>query len=181
MAVRVYLPCTLPRLREVLRSGEVGPAPVPACAVTPALREHYREGDAEELEYVALTEAARMSLSLLDAELLRDPAAPRRRVVLAADVDEPAVASLRPDGALPGGRRPGRAEVQLSTPVPLSRVVSAHVDEAAAEAAVVAAAAAVVPAELGSDDAQFALDEAEGYELLWWGPSELELLVLDLP
>ena len=33
-----------------------------AYAVTPALREWYAEGDAEELEYAALQEAARASL-----------------------------------------------------------------------------------------------------------------------
>jgi hypothetical protein len=178
--MRVYLPCTLPRLREVLRAGEV--APGAAFAVTPALREHYREGDAEELEYVALTEAARASLALLDAERLRDPAAAPRRVVLAADADADAVAPVEAvaDRGGPAGRA-GRADVRLTRPVPLRRVVSAHVDDAAAEAAVASAAEAVVAAELGSEDAKFALDEAEGHELLWWSSSELELLVLDLP
>ena len=55
---------------------------MPGFAVTPALREAYASGDAEELEYAAMTEAARASLRLLAA----DPAAPPRRVVLAAEM-----------------------------------------------------------------------------------------------
>jgi hypothetical protein len=192
--VRVFLPCTLPRLKAALAAGEVGPAPVVACAVTSALREWYAEGDDEELEYVAMAEAARASLRLLDGELVADPSAPPRRVVLAADVDASAVTRRTgagaggadasgpgAGGAVAGGAEGTRAAVTLSGPVPLSAVVSAHVDDAEAEDAVAAAAASVVAAEMGSDDARFALDEAEGHELLWWHPSEFELLVLDLP
>ncbi|MDQ6649822.1 MAG: hypothetical protein M3Z02_06860 [Actinomycetota bacterium] len=163
--MRVYLPSTLPALRLVLVAGEVGPAPVAAFAVTPALREWYATGDAEELEYAALAEAARASLRLLDL----DPSAPRRRLVLAAEVAE--------SGVRPAPER-DRALVLLAQPVPLARVVSAHVDDAAAEPAVAAAADAVVAADLGSDDAQFALDEAEGHELLWYAAQELALLDL---
>ena len=59
--MRVFLPSTLPALAEVLRAGQVGsdPGPQPGYAVTPALREAYASGDQEELEYAALTEAAR--------------------------------------------------------------------------------------------------------------------------
>src|ERR1700727_1366763 len=82
--MRVYLPCTLPGLADVLAKGEIGPPPLRAFAVTPALREGYAAGDDEELEYVAMLAAARRSLWLLDA----DQDAPRRRVVLAADVPD---------------------------------------------------------------------------------------------
>ena len=50
--MRVYLPSTLPALADVLRDGQVGPAPVHGFAVTPALREAYASGDEEELEYI---------------------------------------------------------------------------------------------------------------------------------
>ena len=80
--MRVYLPGTVPLLRHLEQAGELPPQT--GFAVTPTLREWYASGDTEELEYVAFTEAARASLRLLDA----DPAAPRRRVVVAADVDE---------------------------------------------------------------------------------------------
>ena len=79
--MRVFLPSTLPALAEALRAGkageagEAGPADQPGYAVTPALREAYASGDEEELEYAALTEAARASLRMLAG----DPAAPSRR------------------------------------------------------------------------------------------------------
>jgi hypothetical protein len=182
--VRVFLPATLPRLKAALQAGEVGPAPVAAYAVTPALREWYAEGDDEELEYVAMTDAARASLGLLDAELAADLHGVPRRVVLAADVEASAVRwSPVPAAAVdakPAAGEPSRSAVTLTGPVPLRAVVSAHVDDVEAESAVAAAAASVVAASLGSDDAQFALDEAEGHELLWWHPSEFELLVLEV-
>ena len=63
---------------------EVGRPPVRGFAVTPALREWYSSGDKEELEYVALLHAARASLRMLQD----DPAAPARRVVLAAELPD---------------------------------------------------------------------------------------------
>ena len=77
--MRVYLPVTTPALAELVATGVLGPAPLTAFAVTPALREWYRDEDPEALEYAATTEAARGSLRLLDA----DPSAARRRVVIA--------------------------------------------------------------------------------------------------
>ena len=55
--MRVYLPSTLPELADILVKGEIGPAPLRAFAVTPALREGYASGDDEELEYVAMLAA----------------------------------------------------------------------------------------------------------------------------
>src|SRR6266851_9844266 len=88
--MRVFLPSTLPALAQALRAGHIGPAPdagpgpLPGYAVTPTLREAYASGDEEELEYTAMTEAARASLRML----ADDPAAPPRRVVLAAEIPE---------------------------------------------------------------------------------------------
>lgn len=162
--VRVYVPSTLPALAGVLAGAAVGPAPVTAFAVTPALREWYASGDTEELEYAALSEAARASLRLIDA----DDLAPRRRVVLAADV--PAT-SVRWAADL------DRAVVTITTAVPLSMIQAGHVDGQEAETVVAAAADAIVAADLGSDDAQFTVDEAEGYELLWYATQELPTLL----
>jgi hypothetical protein len=119
--MRVYLPATLPVLAGALRSAEIGPAPMQAFTVTPALREWYAQADLEELEYAALMHAARASLWLL----LADPDAPRRRVVLAADVPEEQVSR---DGGF-GGSFEEPTRVLLSAPVPLARVVSGHVDD----------------------------------------------------
>lgn len=157
---RVYLPATTTVLRALLDDGEVGPAPVRAFTVTPALREWYAESDAEELEYAALLEAARASLRMLDT----DPSAARRRVVLAADVPDDVV---RPRLDL------DRAVVELSAAVPLGQIAAAHVDPTEAEHTVAAAASSVLEADLGSADAQFVVDEAEGYELAWYATQEI--------
>jgi hypothetical protein len=163
--MRVYLPATLPALAGVLRAAEIGPAPVLAYTVTPALREWYASADLEELEYAALMHAARASLRLLRA----DPEAPRRRVVLAADVpDEQAGRGGGFDG---GFDEP--TLVLLSAPVPLARVASGHVDDVAAVADIGAAVQALAAADAGDDDAQFLVDGAEGHELLWYATQEL--------
>jgi uncharacterized protein DUF6912 len=163
--MRVYLPATLPALAGILRAAEIGPAPVLAYAVTPALREWYASADLEELEYAALMHAGRASLRLLRA----DPEAPRRRVVLAADVpDEQAGRGGGFDG---GFDEP--TLVLLSAPVPLARVASGHVDDVAAVADIGAAVQALAAADAGDDDAQFLVDGAEGHELLWYATQEL--------
>lgn len=165
--MRVYLPATLPAIADLLRNARIGTAPVRAFAVTPALREWYASGDQEELEYVAMTHAARASLRMLAA----DPLAPRRRVVLAADVPEGQVGH---DG---GFDEP--TSVQISEPVPLSSVVSGHVDDEVAIKDVTEAVTALPAADGGDEDAQFTVDSAEGHELLWYATQELPYLVAD--
>ncbi len=165
--MRVFLPGTGPLLSQWVSSGEVV-VELTAHAVTPALREWYTEGDAEELEYAAMVEAAEASLRLLGD----DPAAPRRRVVLAADVD---VAITLP----PGDAGP-RSQVLLPGPVAWSDVVSIHVDEEDAVPDVAAAVEAVDAADAGDDDAQFVVDGAEGHDLLWFDVTETSLVLTDL-
>ena len=162
--MRVYLPPTLPGLAGLLRKAEIGPAPLRAFAVTPSLREAYASGDLEELEYIAMTQAARASLRLLAA----DPGAPRRRVVIAADVPDEKV-----------GHDSDLSEptvVQLAEAVPLARVVAGHVDDLLAVADVTEAVAALGAADSGDDDARFLVDGAEGHELLWYATQELPYL-----
>lgn len=164
--MRVYLPATTQTLRELVDTGELGPAPLTGFAVTPELQAWYRDSDTEELEYAALTDAARGSLRMLD----QDPTAIPRRAVVAAEVPDDQV-TLRPDL--------DRAVVRLAAPVPLAQVAAVHLDGADAEKAVTEAVAVVLEADLGSEDAKFLVDGAEGHELLWYATQEVGPL-LDL-
>ncbi|OLT18507.1 hypothetical protein BJF79_17125 [Actinomadura sp. CNU-125] len=168
--MRVYLPSTLALLAGVQESREIGPAPLAAHAVTPALREWYAGGGDDELEYAALTAAARASLRLLAA----DPSAPRRRVVLAAEMPD-RVVEWAPGGAGLDDDEPSR--VRLTSPVPWKKIASGHVDDAEAEADVAAAVAALPAADAGDDDAGFTVDGAEGHELLWYATQEFRDLL----
>ncbi len=159
--MRVYLPSTLPALADTLKHGEVGPPPLQAFAVTPALREAYASGDDEELEYVAMLAAARQSLRLLASE----PDAPRRRVVLAADVPDQQVSWTAYDDE--------PAAVLVKIPVAIDAVASGHIDAAEAAADVAAAAEAIGAADAGDEDAEFTVDGAEGHELAWYATQEL--------
>jgi len=162
--VRIYLPATSAGLRGLLDDGQLGPAPLTAFAVTPGLREWYLDDDLEALEYAALSEAARASLRLVDA----DPTAARRRVVVALDAPEVQV-ELRDDL--------DRGVVRLALPVTAAQVASVHVDDSDAETAVAAAAAAITAADLGDEGAQEKVDDADGFELSWYAPQELEQLL----
>ena len=162
--MRVFLPSTLPALAQALRAGQVGPGPLPGFAVTPALRETYASGDTEELEYAALTEAARASLRMLAG----DPAAPSRRVVLAAEVPADQVSWDAQDGE--------PARVVISQAIPLARLASAHVDAPEADADVRSAVEALSLADAGDEDARFTVDGAEGHELGWYATQELSYL-----
>jgi hypothetical protein len=167
--MRVYVPLTLPALAEAHRTGELGPGPLTAYAVTPGLREWYVSDDIEELEYAALSRAAAASLRLLAT----DPSVPRRRVVVAADVaDKDAVAD--PDRGLDGG---SVGEVRIGAAVALARAAAVHVDADGAHEDVSAAAAALGAADQGDDDAQFTVDGAEDHELLWYGVQEIPGLI----
>ena len=163
--MRVYLPATTTVLRTLVDEGQLtGPHTV--FTVTPQLREFYAlsdaDADVEELEYAALLAAARASLRALDV----DPFAPRRRVVLAADVPDTAVSPI--DDA---DTERGAARVEAD--VRMQDVASAHIDGSDAEDDIRAAVNVVLEADLGSEDAQFVVDQAEGHELAWYARQEI--------
>jgi hypothetical protein len=137
-----------------------------AFAVTPALRESYAEGDDDELAEVALREAALASLRLLSGE--GTSAMPPRRAVLVAEVDE---VTPRPDL--------DDAVVRLAGPIAYTDVVAAYVDNADAESAVVPAIEAIDAADLGDEDAEFVVGDAQDHDLAWYAVQELPFL-LDL-
>jgi hypothetical protein len=167
--VRVYLPATTNVLRTLVEEGRLT-GPLTAFAVTPGLRDFYALSDAgadeEELEYAALLAAARASLRLIDV----DPSAARRRVVLAAEVPGSVVTEVEDPDA-------DRGAVRISGDVALAAVASAHVDGAEAEDDVRAAVGVVLEADLGSEDAQFVVDQAEGHELAWYATQEIGTLL----
>jgi hypothetical protein len=151
--MRVYLPSTLPLLRTWLAVGSV---PVSTgYAVTAGLRAQLI-GDEEELEHAAVLRAARASLRLL--EQVDEP----RRVVLAVEADAPTLLDHLDDGA-----------VRLTAPLPLRAIAAGMVDGAEAADAVRRAADVVDAADLGDEEAELAVGDAEDHELLWYATQEL--------
>ncbi|MUL39974.1 hypothetical protein FZ103_02070 [Streptomonospora sp. PA3] len=155
--MRIYLPSTFTDLAAVLDAGGISGPPLTAFAVTDRLAGPEGAGDDEELEYEALRSAAAESLRLLHA----DPAAPRRRAVIAAEAPEAVVEPAADDD------RP--AAVTLTGALPLKRVAALHVDAPEAEAAVTEAAA-----HPGSDPEAGPLAD---HELLWYATQELPYLL----
>jgi hypothetical protein len=135
-----------------------------AFAVTPMLRESYAEGDEDELSEVALRDAALASLRLLAGE--GTSGLPPRRAVVVAEVDN---ATARPDL--------DDAVVRLSGPISYDDVIAAYVDNADAEPAVVPAIEAVDAADLGDEDAEFIVGDAQDHDLAWYAAQELPFLL----
>ncbi len=163
--MRMYIPATLPMLAELVADGSMQPRSGTAFAVTPALREAYAEGDDEELAEVALGEAARASLRLLSAE---SAAGKLRRAVVVADAPTDA-ATPRPDL--------DDAVVRVSGRVNLDQVAAVYVDNAAAEPAVRAAIAVIDEADLGDEDAELTVGDAQDHDLAWYATQELPFLL----
>lgn len=172
---RVYLPATLALLERAQQDGDVA-APV-AHGVTSALRRAWtavpagggrlpEDPDTEEqLEFAASLDAAAASLVLI----ARDADAPRRRVVLAADVEPGAIHECS------AGQRREKLDagwtsaVALDRPVPWGRVVSLLVD-AAASADRVGTAARALSGRPGLDDC----------DLLWYDVTETDEVIAQL-
>lgn len=164
--MRVYIPVTVAMLADLVADGVLHAVNGTAFAVTPALREAYASGGDEDLAEVALREAALASLRLLAAAGDAAAALPTRRAVLVADADD---VRARPDL--------DDAVVRLAAPVRLTDVVAAYVDIADAEPAVTAAIAAIDAADLGDEDAELTVGDAEDHDLAWYATQELPFLL----
>ncbi|QGN56722.1 hypothetical protein [Nostocoides sp. HKS02] len=127
---RIYVPLTAAGVRRLAADRQIGSGSLRAFAVTGRVERADPTGDEEEWEYAALTESVEAATAARGSQ--------ERRVIAAADVD--------PTWVQEQGDTP--ASVQISSPVPLSRVVSFHVDES--------------PGDEGMDD------------LLWYDATELE-------
>jgi hypothetical protein len=168
--MQIYIPVTLAMLQQLVTDGSLWPVNGTAFAVTPRLREAYAEGDDEELADVALGEAALASLRLLagaaDGPGQPGDASPPRRAVLVADVGD---VTLRPDL--------DDAVVRIGSPVTTDDVLAAFVDNAAAEAHVQAAIAVIDAADLGDEDAELTVGDAQDHDLAWYATQELPFLL----
>jgi len=167
--MQIYIPVTLAMLQQLVADGSLLPVNGTAFAVTPRLREAYAEGDDDELGDVALGEAALASLRLLagaGASEQPDAKLPPRRAVLLADVGE---VTLRPDL--------DDAVVRIGAPVAINDVIAAYVDNAAAEADVAAAIAVIDEADLGDEDAELTVGDAQDHDLAWYATQELPFLL----
>jgi hypothetical protein len=164
--VRIYIPVTLTTLRRVVDARSVTPLGGVVFAVTDDLRSEYPEADDEELEYLAMSDAARACLRLLSAAGADEPPL---RVVISADVT---VAIATPDL--------DRAAAQVDGPIGWKQIASFHLDGAEAAEVVRAAMLVVDDADLGDDDAEFAVGSAEDLSLGWYAPGEISYLLTDL-
>lgn len=154
-------------LQGLVVDGSLRPVNGTAFALTPTLREAYAEGDDDELAEVALREAALASLRLLaDSEAAGAGSPPPRRAVLAAEVGD---VTFRPDL--------DDAVVRLAGPVALEDVIAAYVDNADAEPAVTKAIEAIDAADLGDEDAELIVGDAQDHDLAWYANQELPFLL----
>lgn len=157
MTTRVYLPATAGQLGIWLQDQMIGLRH--GFAVTSGLGRLFPDADQDDLEYHVLAEAAEESLRQTAASGLGAAAA--RRLVVVADVT-----AARPVAA--GGKDASPSAVEWAEPIPWRAVVSLHVDDGDAVAAVATAVAA-----LGSDrDATALLEDVSGYELMWFDATE---------
>ena len=116
--MRIYLPLNAAGVRRLAEARAVEGPVLHAFGVTERIERSLPAGDEEEWEYAALTEA-------FDAAGAALASRREKRVVAAADVD-PSTVSGRGSAESP-------AAVEVTSPVPLSRVVSFHVDETAGD------------------------------------------------
>ena len=162
--VRVFVPATLAMLEQLVADRTLHARSGTGFAVTPTLREAYAQGDDDELADVALREAALASLRLLAGE--GTSSMPPRRAVVEAEVGG---VTPRPDL--------DDAVVRLSAPIAFTDVIAAYVDNADAEQAVLPAIEAVDAADLGDEDAEFIVGDAQDHDLAWYAAQELPFLI----
>lgn len=161
--MRVYIPATFAMLKELDADGTVHARGGWGFAATPALTEFFTSGDEEEIEAVAFDDAALASLRLL--AIGDEPDFPHRRVVISADVEAAAEPEM------------GESVVKLSAPVSLEDVAAIHVDIADAEEATKRATELIDAADLGDQDAELAVGDAQDNYLAFYDPTELPFLV----
>lgn len=187
--MRIYLPATLPMLRRAVQTGSFVPQSGIGFAVTHGLEQEYAGADTEDLEYVAMHDAALASLRLIAAQQA-EPV----RVVLAVDFATERAGSVAPRGPAAGDAEHGagvarapiergdldRAVVILPGQVDWATIASVHLDGGDVAGVIRAAADAVAAADLGDLDAAVTVGDAEDVDLGWYAPNEIGYLVTEL-
>jgi len=112
---RIYIPLNASGLLSLSTDGAIQAAPLPAHAVTQAMRDSAPNAAQDEWEYAALNDAAQTSGALLTS-------GESRRIVAAADVSSDLVGPAEPDD------RDVESAVSISETVALNRIASFHVD-----------------------------------------------------
>ena len=161
--MRVYIPATFAMLEQLNERGVLHARNGWGFAATPELTEFFTSGDQEEVEAIAFDDAALASIRLLaigDEERF-----PHRRVVVSADVD----ATGEPDM--------GESVVKVAGPVELKDVAAVHVDVREAEDATKRATELIDAADLGDEDAELAVGDAQDNYMAFFDPSELPFLI----
>ena len=161
--MRVYIPATFGMLQALQDNGLLHARSGWGFSATKALQEFFTSGDLEEIEDVAFDDAALASLRLLaigDEERF-----PHRRVVISVDVD----ATEEPDM--------GESVVKLSGPVNLEDVAAIHVDIKESEEATAKAIEVVDAADLGDEDAELTVGDAQDNYMAFYHPDELAFLL----
>ncbi|CAM3129235.1 DUF6912 family protein [Corynebacterium gottingense] len=161
--MRVYIPATFAMLEQLNEQGVLHARNGWGFAATPELTEFFTSGDQEEVEAIAFDDAALASIRLLaigDEERF-----PHRRVVVSADVD----ATGEPDM--------GESVVKVSGPVELKDIAAVHVDVREAEDATKRATELIDAADLGDEDAELAVGDAQDNYMAFFDPSELPFLI----
>lgn len=161
--MRVYIPATFGMLESLNDTGVLHARNGWGFAATDELTEFFTSGDQEEIEAIAFDDAALASIRLLaigDEERF-----PHRRVVVSADVE----ASGEPDM--------GESVVKVAGPVELKDVAAVHVDVREAEEATAKAIECIDAADLGDEDAELTVGDAQDLYMAFFDPSELPFLI----
>ncbi|MDU0478876.1 hypothetical protein QVA66_06445 [Staphylococcus chromogenes] len=164
--MRVYIPATWAILRELNANGIFSARSGWGFAVTPALLSSFEEGDEEEIAHFAFIDAARASLRLLG---LGETEFPHRRVVISVDL---------PDSQVTLADDQGDTVVKIQpAQIAMSEVAALHVDIESSEEATAKAIEAIHAADLGDEDAELAVGDADDNFMAWYDPVELPFLV----
>ena len=161
--MRVYIPATFSMVEGLAADKVVHPRNGWGFAATTALREFFTSGDDEEIEAVAFDDAALASIRLL--AIGDQDRFPHRRVVISADVEAEEADDM------------GDSVVRVVGPVTLEDVAAIHIDLAEAEAATAKAIEHIDAADLGDEDAELAVGDAQDNYLAFYDVSELPFLV----